>query len=197
MSQPLGRAVGNSLEVIEAMETLKGRGPEDIQELSLTLSGIMLYMGGKAADPAVGYEMARNAMLSGAGIEKFMEFVKAQGGDPDIADDYSLLPKAAHSIEIKAEKDGFVAKIEARRIGLASQHSGAGRATKEDSIDLAAGIYLEKKVGDAVKCGETLAAVYANDETKLSNAAAEAAKAFEISENRAEIPVLIKEVIGI
>ncbi len=197
MSQPLGRAVGNSLEVIEAMETLKGRGPEDIQELSLTLSGIMLYMGGKAADPAVGYEMARNAMLSGAGIEKFMEFVKAQGGDPDIADDYSLLPKAAHSVEIKAEKDGFVAKIEARRIGLASQHSGAGRATKEDSIDLAAGIYLEKKVGDAVKCGETLAAVYANDETKLSNAAAEAAKAFEISENRAEIPVLIKEVIGI
>ena len=197
MSQPLGRAVGNSLEVIEAMETLKGRGPEDIQELSLTLSGIMLYMGGKAADPAVGYEMARNAMLSGAGIEKFMEFVKAQGGDPEIADDYSLLPKAAHSVEIKAEKDGFVAKIEARRIGLASQHSGAGRATKEDSIDLAAGIYLEKKVGDAVKCGETLAAVYANDETKLSNAAAEAAKAFEISENRAEIPVLIKEVIGI
>ena len=126
-----------------------------------------------------------------------MEFVKAQGGDPDIADDYSLLPKAAHSVEIKAEKDGFIAKIEARRIGLASQHSGAGRATKEDSIDLASGIYLEKKVGDAVKCGETLAAVYANDETKLSNAAAEAAKAFEISENRAEIPVLIKEVIGI
>lgn len=197
MSQPLGRAVGNSLEVIEAIETLKGRGPEDIQELSLVLSGIMIHMGGKAADAAAGYEMARDALFSGNGLEKFTELVKAQGGDSGIADDYSLLPKAAHRIEIKAPKTGFVTGIDARKTGLASQHSGAGRATKEDSIDLAAGIYLEKKIGDTVRSGQTLAVIYANDEVKLSNAAAEAAKAFEISEEQTEAPALIKEIIGI
>ncbi len=197
MSQPLGRAVGNSLEVTEAIETLKGRGPEDIQELSLVLSGIMIHMGGMASDAASGYEMARDALLSGAGLEKFTEFVRAQGGDPGIADDYSLLPQAAHSIEIKAENTGFVTGIDARKTGLASQHSGAGRATKEDSIDLAAGIYLQKKTGDAVRSGETLAVIYANDEIKLSDAATEAAKAFEISENQTEAPALIKEIIGV
>lgn len=197
MNQPLGRAVGNSLEVREAIETLKGRGSYDIQELSLTLSGIMIYAGGKADSCAAGYEMARDALTDGSGLEKFMEFIKAQGGDDNIADDYTLLPKATYQKEIIADKDGFVSAIDAKTIGLASQHSGAGRATKEDEIDFAAGIYLEKKIGDAVKKGETLATIYSNDKCKLENAANEAANAFLIAGVKPYVPELIKEILGI
>ena len=197
MGQPLGCAVGNSLEVIEAIETLKGKGPEDITELAERLAGIMVYLGGKAATPEAGHVMAAEALASGKGLAQFRKFVQAQGGDPAVVDDYTLFPQAAHHLELLAETDGYVQKIAARTIGLASQHTGAGRATKEDQIDLAAGVYLHKKVGDAVKQGDVLATFYGNDPAKLENGRQEAAKAFTIGTAQPERPQLTKKIIGL
>ena len=197
MGQPLGCAVGNSLEVIEAIETLKGKGPEDITELAERLAGIMVYLGGKAAPPEAGHAMAAEALASGKGLAQFRKFVQAQGGNPAVVDDYTLFPQAAHHLELLAETDGYVQKIAARTIGLASQHTGAGRATKEDQIDLAAGVYLHKKVGDAVKQGDVLATFYGNDPAKLENGRQEAAKAFTIGTAQPERPQLIKKIIGL
>ena len=197
MGQPLGCAVGNSLEVIEAIETLKGKGPEDITELAERLAGIMVYLGGKAQTPEEGHAMAAEALASGKGLAQFRKFAQAQGGDPAVVDDYTLFPQAAHHLELLAETDGYVQKIAARTIGLASQHTGAGRATKEDQIDLAAGVYLHKKVGDAVKQGDVLATFYGNDPAKLENGRQEAAKAFTIGTAQPERPQLIKKIIGL
>ena len=197
MGQPLGCAVGNSLEVIEAIETLKGKGPEDITELAERLAGIMVYLGGKAQTPEEGHAMAAEALASGKGLAQFRKFVQAQGGDPAVVDDYTLFPQAAHRLELTAEADGYVQKIAARTIGLASQHTGAGRATKEDQIDLSAGVYVHKKVGDAVKKGEILATFYGNDPAKLENGRQEASKAFAIGAARVEHPKLIKKIIGL
>ena len=196
MSQPLGKAVGNSLEVIEAIETLKGNGPEDITELSLTLAGIMIYMGGKATNKEEGKMLAKEALESGKGLEKLKLMIGAQGGNSEVILDYKLLPNSAHKMDLIAEKAGYVKSIEARKIGLASQHTGAGRATKEDVIDLSAGIYINKKVGDEVKKGEILATLYGNDENKLTNALNEAEKAFYITDELVQKPKLIKEIIG-
>ena len=197
MSQPLGKAVGNSLEVIEAIETLKGKGPADITELAEKLSGIMIYLGGKASDPDEGYAMAGKALADGSGLAQLGRFIEAQGGNPAVIDDYSLFPQASVMDELKAEKDGYVEEIAARTIGLASQHTGAGRATKESSIDLSAGVYLHKKVGDKVTAGDTLAVFYGNDRAKVDAAVAEAKKAFKITDKTCERPVLIKEIIGL
>lgn len=197
MGQPLGKAVGNSLEVIEAIETLKGNGPEDITQLAERLSGIMVYLGGKAQTPEEGYAMTKEALRDGRGLAKLGEFIKAQGGNPAVIDDYSLFP--SHSVEedLVAAEDGYVQKIEARRIGLASQHTGAGRATKEDTVDLAAGIYVCKKIGDKVEKGEILAKVYGNDESKVNAASLEAEKAFTVGSEPVEMPLLIKKIIGL
>ena len=197
MGQPLGNAVGNSIEVIEAIETLKGKGHEDITRLAVKLSGIMVYLGGKAASPEAGAAMTEKALKDGSGLAKFREFVEAQGGNPDVITDYGLFPQHSLKMELKAEESGYIHKIEARRIGLASQHTGAGRATKEDTIDLSAGIYVCKKTGDRVQKGQTLAMFYGNDSAKLKNALNEAAKAFVIEKEPAEKPELIKEIIGL
>lgn len=197
MGQPLGLAVGNSLEVIEAIETLKCKGPADITELALKLSGIMVYLGGKAQSPEEGCKMTEEALKSGAGLEMLRKFITAQGGDAAVVDDYSLFPQASVKKELKAETGGYVAQIAARAIGLASQHTGAGRATKEDSVDLAAGVCLAKKVGDKVEAGEVLATFYGNDEGKVDGAMAAAKEAFVITEETAEAPKLIKEIIGL
>lgn len=197
MNQPLGKAVGNSLEVIEAIDTLKGKGPSDITELSLKLAGLMIYLGGRAKTSAEGEIMASHALASGAGLNKFRNFAARQGGNPAIVDDYELFPQAAYTREITAGESGFVSAIEAGSVGLASQHTGAGRATKEDSVDLAAGILLHKKVGDKVSRGECLATLYGNDRKKLDAAEKEAARAFSFSSGKTEKPALIKEVLGI
>lgn len=197
MGQPLGKAVGNSLEVIEAIQTLKGQGPEDITQLAERLSGIMVYLGGKATSPEEGYAMTKEALRDGRGLVKLKEFIAAQGGNPDVIDDYSLFPAHSMKKELVADRDGYVQKIEARRIGLASQHTGAGRATKEDTVDLSAGIYVCKKVGDEVKKGDVLAILYGNDRNKLEAAEGEALRAFELGEQQAKPPVLIKKIIGL
>lgn len=197
MSQPLGRAVGNSLEVIEAIETLKGNGPTDITELSLKLAGVMIFLGGRSKTLTEGEIMAQQALHSGAGLEKLRNFIKAQGGNPGVIDDYDLFPSASQKVEIRADEAGFIEEIEARAIGCASQHTGAGRAAKEDSVDLAAGIVLHKKVGDKVVKGEVLATLYANDRKKLAAAEKEAAKAFSIGGEKPKKPLLVKEILGI
>ncbi|MBR6472636.1 MAG: pyrimidine-nucleoside phosphorylase [Firmicutes bacterium] len=197
MSQPLGKAVGNALEVIEAIDTLKGRGPEDITELSKKLAGIMIFLGGRADTPEQGYELAREALESGTGLTQMRLFIEAQGGDENVIYDYSLFPQAEYSEELKADRSGFVSEIRARQIGLASQKTGAGRETKEDEIDLSAGIILNKKVGDRVEEGEVLATFCGNDPKKVREGLEEARKAFEITDEEVSRPELIKEIIGL
>ncbi|WP_269477581.1 pyrimidine-nucleoside phosphorylase [Hominibacterium faecale] len=197
MDQPLGRAVGNSLEVIEAIETLKGNGPEDITLLSQTLAGIMVYLGGKAASPEEGYRMAGESLQSGAALKKMRLFIKGQGGDPRILDDAGLFPQHQFAVEVTSPGAGFIQKIKARQVGIASQHAGAGRAAKGDAIDMTAGIYLHKKVGDAALEGETLATVFANDEQKAAAAAEELLSAYQIGEEMLQTNKLIKEIIGL
>ncbi|MDO4395877.1 MAG: pyrimidine-nucleoside phosphorylase [Clostridia bacterium] len=197
MNQPLGKAVGNSLEVIEAIETLKGQGPADITELSLRLAGTMIYVGGKASSVEEGDAMAKDALESGRGLDKLRQFIAAQGGNPQVVDDYSLFGPAKLSLDIVSDSYGFVQKIKAESIGLASQHTGAGRLRKEDPVDLSAGIYLHKKVGDRVAAGDVLATVYGNDQDKLAIGAAEAMRAFVIGDDAPEKEALVKEVLGL
>ncbi len=197
MSQPLGCAVGNSLEVKEAIETLKGCGPSDITTLSLKLAGLMIYLGGKAKSAAEGEQMAEQALYNGAALEKLRTLIARQGGDPAVTEDTALLPQAAFSQEITALETGFVTAIDARTIGLASQHTGAGRASKEDEVDLSAGIVLQRKVGDKVEKGDVLMRIYANDQTKLSAASREAEAAFVIGTQKPQQNVLMKEILGL
>jgi len=195
MSQPLGKAVGNSNEVIEAIETLKGQGPEDITELSLTLAGIMIFAGGKAASMEEGHIKAKEVLSNGKALEKLKLFIEGQGGNSKVVDDYSLFPQYKEKVDVLAKEDGFVWSIGARSIGLASQHSGAGRATKEDQIDLSAGIYIGKKVGEKVKKGDILASVYGMDKDKIEKGAKEAEKAFKISQEEPEKMILIIKIL--
>jgi pyrimidine-nucleoside phosphorylase len=133
MNQPLGYAVGNSLEVIEVIETLKGKGPEDITDLSLTLAAYMIFLGQKAVSPEEGFKKAKQALDDGSALNKLAEFIEGQGGDPEVINRYALFPQPACISKIYSQEDGFIGSIEAKIIGLASQHSGAGRATKDDN----------------------------------------------------------------
>jgi len=195
MSQPLGLAVGNSLEVIEAIETLKGNGPKDITELSLVLASYMIYAGEKTDTPEEGLQAAREALESGRALEKLGEFIEGQGGDSRVIEDHTLFPQPACSSEIRSEADGYVGAINARSIGLASQHSGAGRATKEDIVDLSAGILLYKKVGDSVQKGDLLATVHGNDRTRTEKGAQEASAAFHIQSDKPKENTLVKKIL--
>lgn len=193
MNQPLGHAVGNSNEVIEAIETLKGKGPSDITQLALTLSGIMIYAGGHAETMEEGMEKAKEALRSGRALEKLAQFIEGQGGDPAVVEDYSLFPQPTTYQKVLAQESGYVTEIQARSIGLASQHSGAGREKKEDPIDLSAGIILRKKVGDSVAKGDVLAEVSGRDSLKVRQGAEEAAKAFTIGPTAPELgPIIIR-----
>lgn len=195
MSQPLGLAVGNALEIIEAIETLKNQGPADITELSLKLAAYMVFLGQRAKSPEEGYEMALEKLHSGAGLQKFREFVEGQGGNPEVTKDYTLFPKASVTKHILALESGFIKSIDARVIGRASLHSGAGREKKEDLLDLSAGISLYKKVGDRVVKGEVLATIAANDPSKIQTAYDIATTGFAISSESVEKPMLIKKII--
>ena len=195
MNQPLGNAVGNALEVQEAMDVLKGEGPEDITELAIELAGGMIYLGEQAQSIEEGMKLAEDAVSEGKALNKFREFVRGQGGDDSIVDDYSLMAAAEYHVDVKAECDGFVSGLDALTIGLASQHAGAGREKKEDDIDMAAGIMLRRKVGDTVAAGDVLCTVYGNDKDKTAKAADEALKAYTISEGSGEKPELIKNII--
>lgn len=162
MSQPLGFAVGNALEVKEAIATLKGEGPADLTELSLTLASQMVFL----AKKAVSIEQAREKLLAvienGEAITKLKTFIEAQGGDPKVVDQPNRLPQADFQFEVKSNEAGYVSEIIADQIGIAASMLGAGRTTKDSEIDLAVGIVLAKKVGDSVEQDETLAIIHSN-----------------------------------
>lgn len=196
MDQPLGFAVGNALEVKEAIETLRGRGPADFLELCLTLGTQMLLLGQKAETE----EEARAKLLAviedGSALQKLAEFVEAQGGDSAAVYDTSLLPKASLEKEMKADKAGFVGHIACEEVGICSLLLGGGRETKESSIDLSVGIILQKKVGDRVLAGDTLAVLYANDAGRLETAAERLQHAYRITDREPERRSLIKGVVN-
>lgn len=164
MSQPLGYAIGNALEVKEAIDTLKGEGPDDLTELVLALGSQMVVLAGKATTLEEARNMLKEAIASGAGLAKFKKFVANQGGDPSVIDHPEKLPQAKYAIDLPAITSGYVSQMVADQIGVAAMMLGAGRATKEDKIDFAVGIVLRKKVGDRVEAGEPLATIYANRE---------------------------------
>ncbi len=173
MDQPLGYAIGNALEVTEAITTLQGQGPEDLTELCLTLASHMTVLGGKAATTAEARAMLEHSLNTGAALAKFREFVAAQGGDPAAIDDPSKLPQAPVVIDVKAQAGGVVARIDAERLGIAAMLLGAGRATKEASIDYAVGIKLAKKIGEPVQAGDVIARLYAARESDAEAAVSE------------------------
>ena len=194
MSQPLGYAIGNALEVQEAIDTLKGNGPEDLNELCYTLGAQMVVLGGKAATIEEARKMLEEVIANGAALEVLKKFIAAQGGNPAVVDEPSLLPQAKFVSEVVAKEDGYVAKIEAEDIGTAAMILGAGRATKESEIDLAVGLVLRKKVGDFVKAGESLVTVHAN--TENIDAVVEKIYAhIHMSKEAVEAPTLIEAII--
>ncbi len=146
MSQPLGYAIGNALEVKEAIDTLKGEGPDDLQELCLVLGSHMVYLAEKASSLEEARHMLEKAMKDGSALETFKTFLAAQGGDASVVDDPSKLPQAKYVIELEAKEDGYVSEIVADAVGTAAMWLGAGRATKESTIDLAVGLVLRKKL---------------------------------------------------
>ncbi|MDA1476886.1 pyrimidine-nucleoside phosphorylase [Bacillus changyiensis] len=164
MSQPLGYAIGNALEVKEAIDTLKGEGPTDLHELVLTLGSQMVVLAKKADTLDEAREKLLEVMKNGKALQKFKDFLQNQGGDSSIVDDPTKLPQAAYKIDVPAKEAGVIGEIVADQIGVAAMLLGAGRATKEDEIDLAVGIMLRKKVGDAVEKGEPLVTLYTNRE---------------------------------
>lgn len=164
MSQPLGNAIGNSLEVQEAIETLQGNGPEDLTELVLTLGSQMVVLAEKTDSLEEARERLKAVIEDGSALGKFKQFIQNQGGNPEWVEKPELLPQAKYKFDVLADEDGFITKMVADAIGVAAMKLGAGRETKEDSIDLAVGFILRKKVGDSVKKGESLVTIFANQE---------------------------------
>lgn len=193
MNQPLGRAIGNALELKEAIDTLKGQGPEDLTELVLKLGAQMVVLAQKAETLEDARAQLQSVIDNGAAVEKFKTFLSNQGGDASVVDDPSKLPTAKYTFELPAKQSGVVSEMVANEIGIASMMLGAGRQTKEDDIDLAVGLVLHKKIGDKVSEGESLLTIYANQE----DVAAVKQKLYEnitISDS-AEAPQLIYKMI--
>ncbi|WP_054026338.1 pyrimidine-nucleoside phosphorylase [Bacillus sp. FJAT-28004] len=164
MSQPLGFAIGNALEVKEAIDTLQGKGPKDLEELCLALGSQMVFLANKASSLEEAEELLKEVIRNGKALDKFKSFIANQGGDPSVVDHPEKLPQAAYLIEVPAKADGVVTEIIADEIGTAAMLLGAGRATKESEIDLAVGLMLNKKIGDSVKTGESLVTIHSNRE---------------------------------
>jgi pyrimidine-nucleoside phosphorylase len=186
MNQPLGYAVGNSLEVIEAIETLRDNGPEDFLEHCLHVSAHMLVLGKRANDLTEGRGMAEKSIANGSAFEKFRVLVEAQGGDVSYADDPSRFPRAELVEVVESPQNGYVAQIQARSVGEAAVALGAGRARKSDPIDHAVGFVIHHKVGDQVEKGQPLFTIYANNQAKLTEAREAVLSAHEFSEESVE-----------
>ena len=196
MDQPLGFAVGNALEVKEAIETLQGKGPDDFTQLCMTLGTHMIVAGGKAKDEEEAQAMLKKTIEDGSALKKLAEFVEAQGGDAAAVYDTSLLPKASIIEEIISEEEGYVNQIICDEIGICSLILGGGRETKESEIDLSVGLILHKKVGDYVKCGGSLATIHANDKDKLETAKSRFLSAYSIGKEPVTPSKLIKGTIS-
>ena len=184
MNEPLGNVVGNSVEVIEAIETLKGKGPEDILEVTLTLGSYMLILAGKAHNCHQAEELLSEKIRNGEGLDKFRQLIFQQGGNPGVIEDYSLFPKTNYQIEVKSEGEGYVDSIETKEIGLAAVELGAGREKLDSDVDLDVAILIKKKIGDSVKKNEDLAKILANDFEKGKRAEQRIKKAYRITRHK-------------
>lgn len=195
MDQPLGCAIGNALEVREAMDTLKGSGPKDFQELVETLGAYMFMMGTKETRVEVGIQKVREVIQSGKAMEKFLEFLRAQGVRGDLESILKRLPKAKERKKICADTEGFVGKIDTEEMGVCSLMLGGGRETKDSVIDPAVGLVLRKKVGDFVRRGEVLAWLYGNDVQKMQTAEKHFMKHYHIMKEKPEKQPMIYDVL--
>lgn len=195
MDQPLGNAVGNALEVKEAIATLKGRGPSDFTELCLKLGSCMLMTAEIARSESEANSMLTKVIEDGSALRKMAEFVEAQGGDAGMVYEPELLPRASLTRPLIAPCDGFVERIVCDEVGICSLILGGGRTTKEDAIDLSVGIVLEKKVGDYVKKGERLAVIHANDEDKSRECEERLLKAYRLGETKREEGPVIRGIL--
>lgn len=190
MDIPLGYNIGNSLEVIEAIETLRGRGPKDLTEVCIQLSANMLYLAGKGSIEEC-IHFANRAIEDGSAYNKFIEMVEAQGGDSNVIKDVDKFEKSKYSFELKSEYSGYINSMDTESLGIASVMLGAGRETKDSVIDFSAGIIINKKYGEYIEAGEVLATMYANDESLFEAAAKKYLEAIEIKNTRPETKPLI------
>ena len=194
MSQPLGRMVGNALEVREAIATLKGKGPKDLEDLCCTLGAeLVLFSGGQISDHSEAVEHLHDLLQDGSALNKFVQMVKNQGGNPAVVDNLGLLPTANKQVEIPAPRSGVVTNLDALSIGRAANLLGAGRFTKDDVIDPAVGIEVVCKVGERATSGEPLAILRVNNAENLEQAKAMVAQAYTIGDKEVAVPKLIVE----
>lgn len=195
MEESLGFAIGNNMEVKEAIEVLKGDGPEDVKEVSVALAGMMLSLGLENVSHSQGKRMAKKALSSGQAFEKFKEMVQAQGGDIRYVEHPEFFERDAFEGEVLAAEDGFLSGMDTEKIGVAAGLLGAGRETKDSIIDMSAGIYLKKKIGDTVKKGEPIAICYAGTKEKLNRGMAMFESSIRYSKEAPRIPKLIVDII--
>lgn len=193
MSEPLGNAVGNSLEMMEAIETLKGKGPDDLLEVTLSLGSLMLILAGKINNFHKGRGLLLEKLKNREGLAKFKEMVFRQGGDTRIIEDYSLFPKTNYQMEIRSEKEGYVDSIDTKEIGLAAVELGAGRKKLDSNVDLDVGMLIRKKISERVSKNEELVKIFANDYNKGKRAEERVKKAFKIGKKKVK---RIKKVLS-
>jgi pyrimidine-nucleoside phosphorylase len=196
MDQPLGKMIGNSLEVVEVVEVLRGDGPEDLRELCLELAGWMLNLGGASKTIEEGKIISQKLITSGKALDKFQQMVELQGGDVRVIDDVKRLPQSQHSLEIIGAKAGYVSAMQCEQIGTSCVILGGGRERKEDSVDPAVGIVLHKKVGDKVSGGEPLATIYYNAEARAARARQLIEQSIQFADSPPAKRPLIHRVIG-
>ncbi|MCT8138797.1 pyrimidine-nucleoside phosphorylase [Anaerobacillus sp. CMMVII] len=194
MSQPLGLAIGNALEVKEAIDTLNGKGPKDLLELCLSLGSQMVFLAERTSTLEEARTLLEEAISSGKGTETLKAFLQAQGGDPSVVDDVTKLPTARYQIDVPAKQSGYISSIIADKIGVAAMLLGAGRATKESVIDLAVGIELKKKVGDYVEAGEAIATLHSNQEN-VDDVSKRVEESYTITSSKVTAPPLIYKEI--
>jgi pyrimidine-nucleoside phosphorylase len=196
MEQPLGHKVGNALEVEECIEIMDGRGPEDLRELSLELSAWMFVLGNRTKTGAEGKKLAAEMIASGRARDTFREIVRLQGGDPRVVDDPTRLPRARHQAQVHAKRSGYITAIHCEQVGVASMMLGGGREKKEDAVDSAVGLVLEKKTGDPVQAGEPLCTVHYNLDERVVHSVALLKESFEIGPAAPPAEPLVRKIIG-
>lgn len=195
MNQPLGFAIGNSLEVKEAIETLKGNGPKDLLEICLYLGSNMVLLANRSKSITQARKMLLKTIDDGSALNKFKEFVEAQGGNPKQIENTNTLPKAKYIVPVFSEKAGYITKIHSQNIGIVAMKLGAGREFKEDNIDLGVGIVLNKKIGDKIKKGEIIAYIHFNEKTRIDDAIQNIKESYDIEKEPTKDIPLIYDVL--
>jgi pyrimidine-nucleoside phosphorylase len=195
MDQPLGRAVGNSLEIIESIEALKGKGPEDIMQVTYALGFCMLQAAGKKTSYAQAAEMFQEAIASGRALDVFRRFIAAQGGDPRVCDDYSLLPASSQQVEFMAPASGVIAAIDAFIVGMAAIDTGAGRRKKEDAISYGSGFVFHAKVGDRIEKGQSIVTVHSDRPEQTPAVLERLGKAIQIGPRSVAQPKMVYHLV--